>query len=320
VLNQTIIDNIKKSLNPLTLEAKNIGIVNINLRQYLDFYSLPKEEKKSNKHFLGYIDIDGYRLATHVWCKTEPLGTIFIVHGYYDHSGLYGHIIKFCLELGYNVVIQDLPGHGLSSGPIASIDNFSRYIMNLNNTLEWADKQHKLVAPWILIGQSTGAAIITDFIAFNPKTIKNFNIKNIILLAPLIRPAKWSFGLCKLFIYSVFTKNIKRTPSNNSTDPNFKAFLEIDPLQAKKLPLKWVGALRNWIKRIESCYLINSTQLTIVQGTFDKTVDWEHNLTVINGLFPNTDIYLVPGARHHLVNESKDFRDQVFSVVRDACI
>ena len=50
---------------------------------------------------------------------------ILISHGYYDHAGLYGHLIEHLLSSGWNVAIFDQIGHGLSSGSRAEIQDFN---------------------------------------------------------------------------------------------------------------------------------------------------------------------------------------------------
>ena len=62
----------------------------------------------------------------------------------------------------------------------------------------------------------------------------------------------------------------------------------------------------------------NAAPLTVVQGAGDDTVDWKFNLPAIRGKFPNAKEVLVPGARHHLVNESREFRDRVFGALADS--
>ena len=59
-------------------------------------------------------------------------------------------------------------------------------------------------------------------------------------------------------------------------------------------------------------------RLTIIQGTADGTVDWRYNLPAIRAKFPAAREVLIPGARHHLVNESVAFREQVFAAATAA--
>ncbi len=59
--------------------------------------------------------------------KKTPRGTIFLLHGYNDHTGILKNLICFCLNQNYSVAVYDLPGLGLSSGEQGAIKDFSEY-------------------------------------------------------------------------------------------------------------------------------------------------------------------------------------------------
>src|SRR5690606_16869711 len=64
---------------------------------------------------LGRISVDGFDVAVQVWRPSPPRGTLVLLHGYYDHMGLYRHLIRWALGQRLAVLAFDLPGHGLSS-------------------------------------------------------------------------------------------------------------------------------------------------------------------------------------------------------------
>ncbi|HYQ37896.1 MAG TPA: alpha/beta hydrolase, partial [Pseudomonas sp.] len=55
----------------------------------------------------------------------------------------------------------------------------------------------------------------------------------------------------------------------------------------------------------------------IIQGDADTTVDWEHNLGVLQDKFRQGEQLILPGARHHLVNEGEEQRRRLFEVLRE---
>lgn len=312
-MNQQIINNLKSSLSVLALGASMKP--DANLQQYLDFYSTAPEYFIAGvQHDIGRLAIDGYQLAIQVWRPAHPIGTVFIVHGYYDHAGLYGHLVRFWLEQGYTVMIHDLPGHGLSSGSVASIDCFSRYSMIFRHCLEWA--QGKLPSPWFLLGQSTGGAIITDALVNAPELLNRYAIADVFLMAPLVRPASWCLGLAQYFLLRSFVSSIPRSRPKNSNDQAFLAFLAKDPLQSNILPVEWVGSLHRWIRRIESVRKTCPCSPLIIQGQRDNTVDWQHNLKVMKYLYTDPEILLISEGCHQLVNEIESIRNQYFDVIR----
>ena len=136
---------------------------------------------------LGSLDVGGYRLAVQLYRqrRTER-GTCIVLHGYYDHMGLYGHLYGWLLEQGFNVLTCDLPGHGLSSGARASIGSFAEY-QHVLKALHELVTPLRLSLPVHVIGQSTGAAIALE-LALNdwPQ-----GLGQLVLLAPLVRPRAW---------------------------------------------------------------------------------------------------------------------------------
>jgi len=245
--------------------------------------------------------------------SAPPRKTAFLFHGYFDHAGLYRHLIKHLLKQSIAVVIFDLPGHGLSSGATASINSFQEYIDALLICLKLASEQ-KLTSPWFAIGQSTGGAILMDAL-LEKKLEQDSQLKDFILLGPLLRPRHWSRSKILFSLSRFFVAATPRKFSKNSHDIEFLEFLENkDELQSKILPRDWVHAMIDYINRFEAALSVERS-LQIVQGKGDGTVEWETNIPKILEKFPGSEVHLIEEAGHHLVNESKYYRDQVFAVI-----
>jgi alpha-beta hydrolase superfamily lysophospholipase len=296
--------------------ALRAGLPPLQARQPLDersqayrrFYQLPGAGDALCS-WLGRIDLAGYELVAQVWQPAMARATLFLVHGFYDHVGLYRHVIEWALARGFAVIACDLPGHGLSSGARASIGDFAEYQAVLDRLFVEA-RQLRLPQPWHLCGQSMGGAIVVDHLlhagADSPAQGRA------ILLAPLVRPRAWGWSHLSYRLLKPFVDGIPRRFSENTHDPDFMPFLQADPLQPRRLPTAWVGALVPWIKRIEAAPASARSPL-IVQGGQDTTVDWQHNLRILRGKFHEPKVLLLPTARHHLANESVDIRQAYFT-------
>jgi alpha-beta hydrolase superfamily lysophospholipase len=227
--------------------------------------------------------------------------------------GLYRHVVDWALDQGFVVIACDLPGHGLSSGERASIDDFSVY-QDVVQALFAQAHSLQLPQPWHLFGQSTGGAVVVDHLlnhgADSPAQGKTF------LLSPLVRPRAWGWSQVSYYLLRPFVKGIARRFSENTHDPKFKPFLEADPLQPRQLPTAWVGALARWIKRIEAAPQ-SPRRPVIVQGEEDMTVDWQHNLQVLRGKFDQPQVLMLPRGRHHLANEIPEIREEYFKFLTD---
>ncbi len=299
-------DLLRASLQPMSA-GQALSEQGLAYQRFYDLLMLERDGAVRSQ--LGRVDVAGYEIVTQLWTPLNPLATLVLVHGFYDHMGLYRHVIDWALGLGFAVISCDLPGHGLSSGKRASITDFVEYQRVLDRLLVEAATL-ELPKPWHLCGQSTGGAIVIDHL-LNHGTESPAQGQTI-LLAPLVRPRGWTWSKVSYYLLRAFVKGIDRRFSENSNAPAFLPFLMSDPLQPRSLPTVWVGALAKWIQRIESAPRSSRSPL-VIQGEADMTVDWSHNLAVINDKFDNPQIFMIREARHHLANELPELRERFFA-------
>lgn len=283
------------------------------LEQYLSHYRLDAILDDRVTLHAGNIETPRFRLWTQVWRPRKPRGTAVVVHGYYDHLGLYRHLLKLLLELELTVVLWDLPGHGLSSGERADIEDFADYGDCLRALQQYLGDHGLASGPWIGLGQSTGGAILaTDALSRGD----DGHWSALVLLAPLVRPWGWTRAAWVHLLVSPFVDSVPRKFRPNTNDDDFATFLrEQDPLQPVRLPTGWVTAMRRWMPRLMQLPPCQLPTL-IVQGKKDMTVDGPWNLAVLGKKFPQATVHCHAEARHHLVNEAEDIRLELFEEVR----
>lgn len=296
-------DRLRASLAPFTARHP----LSTQAQDYQRFYGL----NLSAHSWLGGFQAAGFELAGQAWLPEQPSATLFLLHGYYDHMGLYRHVIEWALGQGFAVISCDLPGHGLSSGERASISDFAVYQQVLQALFEQA-RALQLPRPWHLCGQSTGGAIAVDHLLYQGAHSPVDG--QVILLAPLVRPCAWRWSKFSYRVLRHFVNGIERRFSENTNDPAFLPFLQADPLQPRRLPTAWVGALIAWVKRTEAAPKSTRRPL-IVQGEADGTVDWPYNLEVLKAKFAEPQILMLPDARHHLANELPGIRQRYFDFI-----
>ncbi|MFQ3200525.1 MAG: alpha-beta hydrolase superfamily lysophospholipase [Zhongshania sp.] len=264
------------------------------------------------RHLFGGFDSAGERIAMQVFNLSDAHSTAFVYHGYYDHVGLFNNVINYFLKHGYSVVAYDLPGHGLSTGERAAIDDFMSYRQVLNDAFRVV-ADFGLPARRVGLAQSTGCAVLMSHLLSGGEG----DFDRVVLLAPLLRPTKWGWGRPAHALLKYFIHSLPRKFADNSDDQAFLEFLRArDPLQARILPVSWVGALKKW----QSWFLRQApvaSSMLILQGDEDDTVDWQYNLPCIQRKFPYAKIIHVPGARHHLAKEGEAFRDQLWQACDD---
>ena len=300
---------LQQNLRPLTSGGYQPSLLE---SRYFSEYALDLEKQLPDvRHNFGYIDSHNYRIACHLYLKKPAQGSVFILHGYFDHSGYFNHVIRFFLEKNYNVFIYDLPGHGLSTGKPASIPDFSMYSQILEDLQNYC--RNSLLKPWCGFGQSTGSAILTDFLMEKVSHNQPVPFEKLILSAPLVRPKLWHINRLQLCVMKFFTRQIPRKFTNNSRDKAFLRKAHNDPLSAKMLSIEWLLAMDRWIRRIESSRHIIPLTTVIIQGTHDGTVDGKYNIPKLQQIYQNTQVLWLENARHHLPNEIEETRRQYFS-------
>ncbi|HEY6131704.1 MAG TPA: alpha/beta fold hydrolase, partial [Halioglobus sp.] len=221
------------------------------------------------EHLAGSVRSGEYRLAVHYWQQPNARANLLLLHGYFDHSGLFSKLIGWSLTHHCNVLIFDLPGHGLSSGEPAVIDDFGDYSRAIDDVL--AAVRLPPLPLWVM-AQSTGGAALIDFAG---KYAWPFAAT--VLLAPLVRPAGWLAARVVHIFMGRLVDSIPRKFAINSSDQAFLEFLRRDPLQSRHISLRWVGALRRWLRNLPRRDLGVGPAL-ILQGDADSTVDWRYNV------------------------------------------
>ena len=280
------------------------------LTDYLQFYQLPLA---TNDLQLIAGTTEDHATVVMAWRPTKSLGTAIIVHGYMDHTGLYGHLIRDLLSRQLTVLCFDAQGHGLSAGAPCSISHFSDYVDQLNDVV--AAAQGHLKGPLHGVGQSMGGAILLKHL-INHNTARPYPFATLNLLAPLLQPLNWKRSRRLYYLSRWFTKSIKRVFRDSSWDKEFLDFLRTqDPLQPTRVPTDWVGAMNQWIFEFERSEA-NDYPINIIQGDHDKTLDWVYNLEQFKQRLPSASVTIIEQGNHHLVNESEPLRTKIFAALK----
>ncbi len=304
-------DNLRSILKPLTMSVgKDPEVTGTKLKKYLQFYSMDFAIEFDVTHRMGIIAAAGFKIATHYWNFEDARGTVFIFHGHLDHVGLFSHIIRWCLKEQYNVVAIDFPGHGLSSGKRASIVSFDQYGEILKTLVSLCSQQ--LQSPFFCIAQGAGTAAVMNMMWNHGKR----PFAKMVFLAPLVRTKDWSNWGLRYQLARIFRRTVKRRFVANSGDEEFNLFVKKqDPLQSKRVPVKWITAMRRWENAFPS-FPREIFNPLVMQGNQDVTMDWRFNIKQVRAHFPNGKTYLLAKANHHLANEVVGIRASMLRQIK----
>lgn len=284
----------------------------------------------ASEKFLGYYGVDfrgqfeglnqsmqtlpwgSGEVVVYSWLPASAQGTVFLVHGYFDHTSLYKHGIRWWLENNYNVIAFDLPGHGLSSGNRACVESFDYYSDAFQTLL---DNMNALQRPFVTMGQSTGCAVIMNTLLDEKFKISSDFFSQKVLLAPLVRSSGWATLQWVYAVAKPFLKSVPRGFATNCQNPEFLEFLKHkDPLQAKKVSVVWLGAMKAWVEKCKKMP-VTDEEFIVIQGDKDVTVDFVYNTKEIMRICPRSKLHMIEGLNHHVVNETPVLREKVFSII-----
>jgi alpha-beta hydrolase superfamily lysophospholipase len=301
----TRLNKVKEDLGPLNFQTPLP--FSESTHEYFNYYGL---EIGGVEHIFGTFRADDKILAAHIFKPKESQGTVILLHGYGDHTGVWKHVISTVVKEKYTVAVYDHPGHGLSSGAQASIDDFSEYVAVLEVFLRIA-RAH-LPGPYHLVAHSMGGAVTLDYLL----TVDQPGVEKIILIAPLVHSSYWHLSRFGHSLGKHVTDSVPRASQNAPSDVEYLMLTEKDPLQARQVTMKWFSALVEWNQRILS-YEPSTLPMRVIQGTADTAVDWQYNFEFIKEKFPNADFILIENGGHQLMNASFPMRAEVMNLVVD---
>lgn len=143
--------------------------------------------------YSGYFSPDGKgNLYYERYMQGQAEKVIVMVHGFTESAEKYTEMIYYFFQDGYQVYIVDIRGHGRSVREnndlsLVHIDNYERYITDLEYFVERIIKKEAPNIPIYLYGHSMGGGISAAFLEKNPDVFKKA-----ILSSPMIRPATGS--------------------------------------------------------------------------------------------------------------------------------
>lgn len=276
---------------------------------YLDLYDLlVGESRQQVEYFNGTTSIDDYQISSHVFLPENPIGTLFILHGYFDHVGTLSYMINAALENRYAVFAYDLPGHGKSAGERGDISGFNNNAVLLNNIA--AKYSRSLPKPYHLVGFSTGGSIALEHTQLSSQS----PFDKTVLVSPLIRHTHWGWGKFAYGVFSPFLKTVRSRPKKNSSNAEYLAFAKTDPLRNNRVSFRFLKDLYQWNKELKKASSIDA-DILVVQGESDKVVKWKYNLPLLKSKANKLKIHTVPEGKHQLFNEVETMRKEVFAVI-----
>ena len=232
----------------------------------------------------------------------KTLRTLLIVHGIGEHGGRYDHVARKFVNEGWNVIVGDHRGHGLSSGVPVHVRHFQEYV----NDLETIRSHFELVPQQTaLLGHSMGGLIATRYLQSH-----SGNVAAGVLISPLLGVSveipRTTIAFAKLF-----SKLAPRCRFRSRVDPREttrnQAVLKqraADPLIHQSLTAGWFFAMRSALNSAWEEADAVDLPLLVLQAGADSIVSpkaAEYWLDLVNSEDKSFQIF--PDHFHELLNE-----------------
>lgn len=252
--------------------------------------------------------------------KWEPDGdakaVIVMVHGALEHHRRYGWLIERWRSEGFQIIMGDLPGHGITKKSLRGhIDSFDEYIEEVR---DWVRTAYQFDLPIFLFGHSMGGLI-----AIRLLEEERLNLAGVILSSPCLdlvnRPAKFlnflSYGLNMitpgLRLKSGIT--VKMATSNRDVQ---EADMN-DQLYIEKVSIRWYRELDKAMKlAFDNIGKIQDVPMLVMQAGDDKIVnklavnEWFNSIPLSEKRYKEW-----PKFYHEIFNEPD--REEVFEYAKD---
>jgi lysophospholipase len=249
----------------------------------------------------------------HTAAASNSARSVILIHGLCEHGARYEHIVSVLAEHGWNVIVPDLRGHGLSGGVNTHVGRFLRYTADLD--LIYA---HFGLAPQTtaLIAHSMGGLVSLRFAQQFPGRLSAMT-----LISPLLA-VKVPIPRRTIATGKIMSLVAPRTRFRTRVDPMYTTHspeaLErraTDPLIHKSVTAGWYFAMRAALAAAWEEAGKVDLPLQILQAGDDRMVDAEAPAQWLK-LTKSADVTLQTFADHYheLLNEL-DWQEILASVI-----
>ena len=185
---------------------------------------------------------DGTRLY---WRRHTPDDTpraeLLFVHGLAEHSGRYGHVMRYFAEAGFDCWALDYRGHGKSPGVRVHVDRFDEFLLDIAAACRLV-RTEQASLPLYLVGHSQGGLLVLRHVLARPGGIAGIIVSSPFLgMHPTAAPSAPLHMVAN--VISTFSPKLMFSkiaePKFLSRDPQVaKAYVD-DPLVSDSVSARW---------------------------------------------------------------------------------
>jgi alpha-beta hydrolase superfamily lysophospholipase len=184
----------------------------------------------------------GVRLAWSRFVPPSPRAAVAVLHGGGDHSGRYAGITAALVGAGFAVSLVDFRGHGRSTGRRWHVESFDDYLADLDAFWPRA-REAAPGKPAFVVAHSQGALVAALWAIRAPR-----DAAGLVLSSPYLRLA-FTPPRLRVLAARLVGRVVPWLPiatglriADLTSDEEFRAFTERDPLYGRKTTPSWFVA------------------------------------------------------------------------------
>ena len=121
---------------------------------------------------------DGTRLYWRRYVPDDkPRAELLFVHGLAEHSGRYGHVMRYFADRGYDCWALDYRCHGKSPGLRVHVDRFDEFLLDIAAAYRLVRAEHTWL-PLYLVGHSQGGLLVLRHVLAQPEGIEGIIVSS----------------------------------------------------------------------------------------------------------------------------------------------
>jgi len=255
-------------------------------------------------HEVGsFVGTGGVQLFEQSWHPAgTALGVVVIHHGLKSHSAHYAELARHLVARGFAVYAYDMRGHGRSSGPRASLDDFEELVSDLDTFVRRVQAREP-GRPTFVIGHSVGGAVVTLY-----ALERHPSIAGLVLLAPALRTDTPTLVLAAGPLTAALMPNFPVVDVPDSAflrDPAMLAEMGSDPLIYHPVgPARTGAALLRALEQVWARAEELEVPLLALHGTADRATDPRGSAEIVRrARSRDKTLLLYRGLYHDLVRE-----------------
>ncbi len=262
-----------------------------------------------------FVSTGGTPIFHRRYAPVVPQATAIIIHGMGEHGGRYAHVAEHLASHGFEALVPDLRGFGLSGGKRACIRRFEEFHEDLDAlvSLVQARTPGRRV---FLLGHSFGGLIVSSYAAFRRPSAP----AGVVLSSPIfglgIRVPAWrnALALTLARFFPDYSEPNRVRPESLTHDAEILKAYADDKLKYHRISARLYAELTRNVAKADSIAASLRCPTLVLQAEKDVVVRPDRTRRFFERLAAADREYVeYPGLYHEILNETS--RETIFSKI-----